>query len=411
MGRLPRVASAPMTDATFDDPQRALRDERTRSDTTQRRPWRERLAARLGYTVVQPAPGRQEPFLESAPELVGAIRSGCARFAHVALAGYAARIKEGVAETERHRLKDLYPQLLEDFEAQAGAMRRWYFSDTQLLGAALTDDDQISVLIGPHLTTCDPQLIELVRQCQEVGYTAWHRLAPYDRRLCQDMVFSVIEEAFRMLEDKGCPKARYTHCVKVLTRRLEAAEQFMLRCASRRAQSCYLKGVLLGLGAIGAVLAGATGVLLVIHEATQFQGQLLLVATAGAVGAAISVPMRMTSGSFRMNLPTLNAEMKGTDVRLVAALRPVMGLVLALATYAVVLAGLVPMDEGHDATQQTALYVAIGFLAGFTERFAQDMFVRSGNGVQGVMGDSPTSGPSAGISPPPGAQPGTVPAF
>jgi hypothetical protein len=55
--------------------------------------------------------------------------------------------------------------------------------------------------------------------------------------------------------------------------------------------------------------------------------------------------------------------------------------------------------------------VAIGFLAGFTERFAQDMFVRSGNGVQGVMGDSPTSGPSAGISPPPGAQPGTVPAF
>jgi hypothetical protein len=149
----------------------------------------------------------------------------------------------------------------------------------------------------------------------------------------------------------------------------------------------------------------------VIHEATQFQGQLLLVATAGAVGAAISVPMRMTSGSFRMNLPTLNAEMKGTDVRLVAALRPVMGLVLALATYAVVLAGLVPMDEGQDATQQTALYVAIGFLAGFTERFAQDMFVRSGNGVQGVMGDSPTSGPSAGISPPPGAQPATVPAF
>jgi hypothetical protein len=62
------------------------------------------------------------------------------------------------------------------------------------------------------------------------------------------------------------------------------------------------------------------------------------------------------------------------------------------------------MDEGEKAIQQTALYVAIGFLAGFTERFAQDMFVRSGNGLQGVMGDSPSSGPSAGISPPPGAQ-------
>jgi hypothetical protein len=85
--------------------------------------------------------------------------------------------------------------------------------------------------------------------------------------------------------------------------------------------------------------------------------------------------------------------------------------VLALGSYAVVLAGLVPMDEGDDPVRQTALYVAIGFLAGFTERFAQDMFVRSGNGLQGVMGDSPSSGPSAGISPPPGAQVGTASAL
>jgi hypothetical protein len=222
------------------------------------------------------------------------------------------------------------------------------------------------------------------------------------------MVFSVIEEAFRMLEEKHCAKDGYAHCVKALTSRLHEAEQFMLRCASRRAQSCYLKGVLLGLGAIGTVLATATAALLAGHELTRFPGQLLLVATAGAVGAAISVPMRMTSGSFRMNLPTLNAEMKGTDVRLVAALRPAMGLVLALATYTVVLAGLVPMNKGDDPVQQTAVYVAIGFLAGFTERFAQDMFVRSGNGLQGVMGDSPSSGPSAGISPPPGARVATA---
>jgi len=33
------------------------------------------------------------------------------------------------------------------------------------------------------------------------------------------------------------------------------------------------------------------------------------------------------------------------------------------------------------------------------------MFVRSGQGVSGVMADSPSSGPSAGLAPPPGAQP------
>ena len=62
-----------------------------------------------------------------------------------------------------------------------------------------------------------------------------------------------------------------------------------------------------------------------------------------------------------------------------------------------------------DAAPAT-IYVAVGFLAGFTERFAQDMFVRSGRGLEGVMGDSPSSGPSAGISPPPGAQPDAAPA-
>lgn len=54
---------------------------------------------------------------------------------------------------------------------------------------------------------------------------------------------------------------------------------------------------------------------------TRLAGQLLLVATAGAVGAVVSVLWRMTSGGFRMNLPTLSHEMKGTDVRLMAALR------------------------------------------------------------------------------------------
>jgi hypothetical protein len=385
---------------------RYLVDDRARPVATPRPSRRERFVRRLGYRVYEPPNGPDVGFLASAPELAGAIRNGCARFSHVACAGWLARHARD--DGERAVLQHEYANLLEDFERHVGRMRRWYFGDTKLLGAALTEDDQISVLIGARLHPCRPEVVDLVRCCQQVGYTAWHRLAPYDRRLCQDMVFSVIEEAFRMLE--ADPAEEPEGCVEALGERLKQAEQFMLRCASRRAQSHYLKGVLWGTVGIGAVLATLTAVLLVGHHMTRFAGELLLVATAGAVGAAISVPMRMTSGSFRMNLPTLNAEMKGTDVRLVASLRPVMGLVLALATYAVVLAGLVPMESNADPIRQTALYVAIGFLSGFTERFAQDMFVRSGKGLEGVMGDSPSTGPSAGISPQPGVQVAGVPA-
>jgi hypothetical protein len=358
---------------------------------------------RLGYRVYEPPRGPEVGFLASAPELAGAIRSGHARFTHVALAGWL-----GCNLTdpyERDTVREQYGSLLADFERDTGPMCRWYFGRTKLIAAVLTDDDALSVLIGRDVETGRPELVELVRCCQRIGYQAWHRLAPYDRRLCQNMVFSVVEEAFRMLE--GDATHEDEACVKALADRLREAEQFMLRCAARRAQSHYLRGVLLGGAAIAAVLGLVTALVLAGGELSRFRGTLLLVALAGAAGAAISVPMRMTSGSFRMNLPTLNAEMKGTDLHLVGALRPLMGLVLALASYAVVLGGLVPMDKDpSDPVKQTALYVTLGFLAGFTERFAQDMFVRSGAGLKGVMGDSPSTGPSAGLAPPPGAQVG-----
>ena len=267
-----------------------------------------------------------------------------------------------------------------------------------LASAALTEQDHLAVTLGPRVPAGSEALVELVRRCQQVGYTAWHRLAPYDRRLCEDMVFSVVEEALRRLDGEEGVEEQEA-CVAHLGQRLDEAEEFMLRCASRRAQSQYLKGMLLGMLVTGLGIGGVA-LALGLDDRIGDGEELLLVATAGAVGAAISVPMRMTSGSFRMNLPTLNAEMKGTDVRLVASLRPVIGLVLALASYAAVVSGL----NDTKSRASLALFVTVGFLAGFTERFAQDMFVRSGRGLEGVMGDSPSSGPSAGISPPPGAQ-------
>jgi hypothetical protein len=215
------------------------------------------------------------------------------------------------------------------------------------------------------------------------------------------MIFSVIEEALRLLDTKA--KVECGDCLRALTKRLNEAEEFMLRCAARRAQSKYLKGMLGGTLITGALVGAVALVLIDGGDLTRLAGQLLLVATAGAVGAAVSVLWRMTSGSFRMNLPTLGHEMKGTDVRLMAALRPVIGLVFALATIVLVMGAVIPVDQGSGA-KQTALFAGIGFLAGFSERLAQDMFVRSGQGVTGVMADSPSAGPSAGLAPPPGAE-------
>jgi hypothetical protein len=343
---------------------------------------------------------REVEFLECAPELVGAIRNGHPRFAHVALASYLARSEE-VPAKERSVLRREFADLFARFERTNGRIVRWYMSREVFAAAALTDRDDITVTLGRQLRPGSGPLVDLLRRCQQVAYSSWHRLTPFDRRQCQNMIFSVIEEALRLLDSKA--KVESGGHLRALTKRLNEAEQFMLRCAVRRTQSKYLKGMLGGTLITGALVGAVALVLIDRDDLTRLAGQLLLVATAGAVGAVVSVLWRMTSGSFRMNLPTLSHEMKGTDVRLMAALRPVIGLVFALATIVLVMGAVIPVDQGSGA-KQTALFAGIGFLAGFSERLAQDMFVRSGQGLSGVMADSPSAGPSAGLAPPPGAE-------
>jgi hypothetical protein len=70
---------------------------------------------------------------------------------------------------------------------------------------------------------------------------------------------------------------------------------------------------------------------------------------------------------------------------------------------------LIPLDQQGGASQ-TALFAGIGFLAGFSERLAQDMFARSGQGLAGTASDSPSAGPSAGLSATTGAIVGSGPA-
>ena len=350
-------------------------------------------------------PVQQDPeFLECAPELIGALRGGSPRFAHVALASYLAR-RPDVPEADRALLRRSFPDMFERFERSSGRIVSWYMATEVFAAAALTDKDGISVSLGRELPPGSAELVDLIRRCQQVAYSAWHRLNRFDRRQCQTMIFQVIEEALRQIDTDGA--VRSEDCLGPLKDRLDQAEEFMLRCATRRAQSKYLKGMLLGTLAIGAAISLVTTVLALTGDLTRLGGQLLLVASAGTVGAVVSVLWRMTSGSFRMNLPTLDHEMKGTDLRLMAALRPVIGLVFALGTIVLVLGEIIPLDQ-QQGVSQSALFAGIGFLAGFSERLAQDMFVRSGQGLAGVVGDSPSAGPSAGLSPTPGAEVGSA---
>src|SRR5918999_2468269 len=234
--------------------------------------------------------GQDVEFLESAPELVGALKGGQPRFAHVALASYLAR-RPDVPDADRAFLRHNFADMFERFERSSGHIVSWYMSTEVFAAAALTDKDGISVTLGRELPPGSAELVDLIRRCQQVAYSAWHRLNRFDRRQCQTMIFQVIEEALRRIDTDGA--VRSEDCLGPLKDRLDQAEEFMLRCATRRAQSKYLKGMLVGTLAIGAAISLVTTVLALTGDLTRLGGQLLLVASAGTVGAVVIVLWRL----------------------------------------------------------------------------------------------------------------------
>lgn len=370
-------------------------------------------------------PGRSYP--SCAPELASSLLSYRAGFVHVALASLFARDDRDTGPTaspeDRASCREWLPALVDAYERAHGPIRRSYFARHAFAAAAITDNDELDIVWGTQESLRNPPLVALLMRCQQLSYGAWHRLSDFDRRFCQDMIFSVAVECLRRMDREATAASNgnasaggngngssatveatgSADAEDQLSKELDGAEDFMLRCAGRRTQIRYTKGMVLGLLPTLALIGLLVGALLVADVDGQLITEIALVMGAGATGAVVSVLVRMTFGRFNMNLPTLDHDMRTTDLRIVGGMRPLIGAVFGFMVYAFIQAALVPIEPQGDGPD-TFLYIATGFLAGFSERLAQDMFARSGQGLFGAVGDAPTSGPAAGLSPPPGGR-------
>ena len=86
---------------------------------------------------------------------------------------------------------------------------------------------------------------------------------------------------------------------------------------------------------------------------------------AGSLGGVLSVMMRFSKGRLTIRQ---NVDMK--RIRQLGMFRPVVGSMFAVAINVIVLAGLVPQ---LTIGPEVAFFAAVGFIAGFSERWAQDM--------------------------------------
>ena len=221
---------------------------------------------------------------------------------------------------------------------------------------------------------------ELLFRCMDLHYRALQYLNPKPRKICMRMIFGIVVALLGTLDvppsqGRQRPFSTNLTAVESLEAELEQSRRYYDRSAQRQAQVEYFKGMI---GGLVFLLAGLI-VLGLIAGAPLLHEPLLATPLAGGAGAIVSVMTRMTRDQL-----SLNYESGVTTIRLLGVIRPLLGALFGGALYLMLAGGLITVAQTPtDETDLIYFYTAIAFVAGFTERWAQDVVTGRAGGPRG----------------------------
>jgi hypothetical protein len=296
----------------------------------------------------------------------------------------------------RERCELLYPALLSAFAEPRGGIVTAYFCRHVRVAAVLTDihraaelgeslpqnaraqggHDRMSASSSAIHIECalgdpaDAKARAILFRCLDLHYRAIEFLTPKPRKICMRMIMGVVTSLLGILDARRCsgrPVCLEGHEVECLENVIEQARGYYDRSAQRQAQIEYFLGMAVGL----VVLGGALFVLANVPGIELDTVALLYTPLAAGLGAFVSVLARMTRGQL-----LLSYESGRTIMRLLGLIRPLLGGIFGAAVYVLIAGGLVTFNPPAEKSE-LLFYVGIAFIAGFSERFAQDMVARA----------------------------------
>jgi hypothetical protein len=296
-----------------------------------------------------------------------------------------------LTERTQHR----YQKLKERFESAYGPIVRAYWAANVESAVVLTEKPRRPSWLEPRIafhresewaTRHWPDISTELHRCDELAVKATTVLTGVRRRICMNLVMASAEHLMGLADRRADPAVTTQDDGKLLREEqaaLARAESYYKEAANGQAQIVYFGGMAMVL----VVIATVAAVWLAISWTLPIAALL-----AGALGAVVSVVARINAGQF-----DLDYDVGRPYALFLGGLRPLIGGAFATALCFALEGHLVQfsLTENDSQSHHRLALMVIGFVAGFSERWAQDTLVAAVPGSGKETKKQPAAAPAA----------------
>lgn len=288
-----------------------------------------------------------------------------------------------------------YRDALDRFQERHGRLVRTFWCSNIESGVALTERRRpfrLHSTLTFHretdwATKKYPQVAAQLHRCDDLAIRARTVLTGVRQHICLNLIAASAAHLLSLVDSATAPDDEHlSEALAEETERIDRIKSYYDDAANGQAQIVYFSGM----AAVAIAISLIAGVFL------RFQDYELGVAAlvAGAVGAVVSVIQRINARGFQVDY----------DVGLpyaffLGGLRPLIGGALAIAVAFTFDSGMLALPiHAETARNQHLALVVVSFLAGFSERWAQDTLTTAlpQGGDEQKQGERQDSEPGAG---------------
>jgi hypothetical protein len=279
-----------------------------------------------------------------------------------------------------------YDSVLTAFQARHGQIVHAYWCSNIESAVVLTERKRFgrSPVFAFHresdwATKNAPDVASELHRCDALAVRAKAVLTGVRQRICLELAVSCAANLLSLVDSRAHAGDQAKTAAELERDHAEISkvEAYYHDAANGQAQLIYFGGI----ATVTIVLGGTAAVWLSNSWAAP-----VAALVAGALGAVVSVIQRINSGKFE-----LEYDVGGPYTFFLGGLRPLIGGVFAMAITFAFSGGLlhVPIASGESTDHRRLALLVLGFLAGFSERWAQDT-------LTSIIPAAKGSGPPAG---------------